>query len=60
MIYNIIDDVIEDEKTYRATRHYKLMTLKEDGSELKLYLSAAMDTECDTVLHPKRLAKRIV
>ena len=59
MIDNIIDDVIEDEKTYRATRHYKLMTLKEDGSELKLYLSAAMDTECDTVLHPKRLAKEL-
>ena len=59
MVYNILDDVIFEEKTYRATRHYKLMSLKEDGSELKLYLSAAMDIDYDGVLHPKRLAKEL-
>ena len=59
MVYNILDDVIFEEKTYRATRHYKLMSLAEDGSELKLYLSAAMDINYDGVLHPKRLLTEI-
>ncbi|MBO5140004.1 MAG: alkaline phosphatase family protein [Peptococcaceae bacterium] len=60
MIYNVIDEVIEEEKTYIASRHYKLMTLEEDASQLSMFISAAMDTECDTVIHPKRLAKALV
>ena len=50
----------DNDKTYIANRHYKLMSIKPDGSELKLHLSAAMDTQCDTVLHPKRLAKALM
>ncbi len=55
MVYNVVDEVIFEEKNYTANRHYKLMKLNEDGSELKLYISAAMDMNCDTVIHPKRL-----
>ena len=60
MIYNVIDEVIDDEKTYIANRHYKVMTLAEDGSKMTMYISSAMDTQCDTVIHPKRLAKALV
>ena len=60
MVYNVIDEVIDEDKTYIANRHYKVMTLAEDGSQLSLYISAAMDTQCDTVIHPKRLAKALV
>ncbi len=60
MVYNVIDEVIEEEKSFICNRHYKLMTLSEDGSQLSLYISSAMDTQCDTVIHPKRLAKALV
>ena len=60
MQYNVIDEVIDNDKTYIANRHYKLMSIKPDGTELKLHLSAAMDTQCDSVIHPKRLAKALL
>lgn len=60
MIYNVIDEVIEEDKSYITNRHYKVMTLEPDGSKLTLYISSAMDTQCDTVIHPKRLAKALV
>lgn len=60
MTYNVIDEVISDDKTYIANRHYKVMELAEDGSRLNMFISAAMDTQCDTVIHPRRLAKNLV
>ena len=36
MVYNVIDEVIDDEKTYVATRHYKVMTMEPDGSAVKM------------------------
>ena len=60
MVYNIIDDAIFADQTYKANRHYKLISLKEDGSELKMYVSAAMELGSDQVIHPKRLQKAII
>jgi len=60
MIYNVIDDAIFEDKTYRANRHFKLISLAEDGSELKMFLSCAMDMDDDKVLHPKRLHQAII
>jgi len=60
MVYNIIDDCIFEDQTYTASRHYKLTALAEDGSYLKMYISAAMDLENDVVIHPKRLHKALL
>ena len=60
MVYNIIDDAIFEDKTYTANRHYKLMSLAEDGSELKMFISCAMDMNDDKVIHPKRLHQAII
>ena len=60
MVYDVVDDVIFDEKRYTANRHYKLLELKEDGSELKIFVSTAMDMNDDSVFHPKRLQKALI
>lgn len=60
MVYNVIDETIFEDKTYTANRHYKLISLSEDGTELKIYLSAAMDMNDDKVIHPKRLHAAII
>lgn len=59
MAYDVIDEVYFDDKKYIANRHYKLLELKEDGSELKIFVSTAMDTKDDSVFHPKRLQKAL-
>lgn len=59
MVYNVIDETIFDDQSYMANRHYKLIRLNEDASELQLYISAAMELGNDTVIHPKRLQKAI-
>ncbi len=60
MVYNVIDEVIFSDQSYLANRHYKLIKLNKDASELKLYISAAMELNNDQVIHPKRLQKAIV
>lgn len=57
MVYNVIDDNFYEDERFTTNRHFKLLELKEDGSELSLFASAAMDMNCDTVIHPKRLHK---
>ncbi len=60
MVYNVVDEAIFDDASYLSNRHYKLMKLAEDGTELKLYVSAAMEMENDSVIHPKRMQKAIL
>ena len=60
MVYNVMDDVIEEDTTYLASRHYKLMSIEPDGSKLSLYVSSAIDTVTDSVIHPKRLHKALL
>ena len=60
MVYNVIDEVIFEDKTYTANRHYKLINLAEDGSEFKMFMSCAMDMNDDKVIHPKSLHQAIL
>lgn len=59
MVYQIVDDCIKGDIHYTVMRHMELLELSEDGSALKLYISPAMDTEDDSVWHPKSLYKTI-
>jgi len=60
MVYNIIDEAIFADQVYMSNRHYKLISLEEDASELKMYVSPAMELGSDQVVHPKRLHKAIM
>ena len=56
----IYDDAIRNDKVVRVVRNMRLSDLKEDGSHLTIFVSAAMETDNDTLFHPKRLFKSIV
>lgn len=55
----VIDEGIKGETRYRCNRNIKLLRLAEDGSSLKMWISAAMDTTLDAVWHPKSLFAKV-
>jgi Uncharacterized conserved protein len=57
----IIDEAInkKDEK-FTVNRNMKLLELAEDGSKLKMWISAAMNIHSESVFHPHRLYDEIV
>ena len=56
----IFDEAIRNDETVQVIRHARLLELAEDGSHLKLFVSAAMQTGNDTLFHPKRLYQSVV
>lgn len=57
---DIIDEAIKnDEKFPACNRDMKLLELAPDGTKLRLYISAAMNTEFDGVWSPKTLYQTI-
>lgn len=56
---NIIDESIKNEVKHTATKNMRLLELEEDGSKLKIWVSAAMDINVDSVFHPRRLYKSV-
>ena len=58
---NYYDDILKaDGKKFKATRGVKLLKLAEDGSELELWLSGAMDVQADKMWHPTSLYQEVV
>ena len=55
----IVDEAVQNEITYKVNRSMKLLELKPDGSEMKLWVSSAVDMNNDTVWHPKALFEMI-
>ena len=60
MAYQIVDECLRGDAHFTVIRHMELLELAEDGSSLKLYISPAMDTQDDSVWHPKSLYKTVV
>lgn len=60
MVPQVIDEAIKGNKRYRANRNLRLLELDPEGNSLKIYVSAAMDMDNDSVYHPVRLHKEIV
>lgn len=60
MVYNVIDEAVFADQVCLANRHYKLMKLSEDGTELKIYVSAAMEINNDVIMHPQRMFKAVM
>ena len=59
MTPDVFDVSIKNDTTYEVNRNMKLLEIAEDGSEIALYVSGAMDIHNDTVWHPKRLFKDV-
>jgi Uncharacterized conserved protein len=60
LVKNIIDESIKNDVKYNVSRNMRMLDLEEDGSKLRIWVSAAMDINVDSVFHPKRLYKSVV
>lgn len=60
MAREVIDEAIKNDKKYVANRNLKVLNLDPDGTKLSMFISAGMDTQNDSVFHPKRLFKEVV
>ena len=61
MTANIVDEAVKvNGDRFIANRNMRVLELAEDGSQFVMYVSAAMDTQNDSVWHPKRLFKDVV
>lgn len=59
MVAGVVDEAYKNDQMYKANRNLKLLELAEDGSKLRIYASAAMNTAVDDVFYPKHLHKAI-
>ncbi len=55
----VIDEAMRDDKRYVVNRNMRIFDMAEDGSSLRIWVSAGMDTTNDSVWHPKRLFKEV-
>lgn len=56
----IMDECIAGDERYKVVRNMRILSMKEDGSELIMYVGGAMRTDADELWHPKSLYKAVV
>lgn len=59
MVKDVMMDSFKDDKKLPCNRNMKLLKIAEDGSEITIYVAAAMNTFDDTVWSPKSLYSEI-
>lgn len=59
-VADIVDEIIKDDKKYKANKSFRVIELAEDGSQLKIFVSGALNIEENTLFHPKSLHQQIV
>lgn len=57
---DVFDDSLKKDITYRATRDMRILELSPDGNYLKMWVSAAMNTEMKAMWQPQSLFDTIV
>ena len=57
---NILGKSIKNDVMYNVVRNMRILELAEDGSSIRMWISAAMDIENDSVWHPKELYKEVI
>jgi len=57
---NCLDEVRHNDKLVMSARNMRILSLKPDGTEVRLYVGRAMDINNDSVWHPKALYHEIV
>lgn len=55
MVYKIVDEGIKDDIRIDCVRNMKLVELNEEGTNLRIYISAAMPCDMSKVFHPKSM-----
>jgi predicted AlkP superfamily phosphohydrolase/phosphomutase len=56
----VLEEIVTDTGTVICTRTYKLIDIAPDGSELRIWLSVALEADNDSLWQPKRLYKDVV
>lgn len=59
-VQDIVDEAMKNETRVLTNRSMRLLELAEDGSSLRMWVSAAMDFNDDTVWSPKSLLQTVV
>ena len=59
-VQDIIDEAYHKDEKATASRNMRILEMAEDGSMLKLWISAGMDIHNDTLWHPKSLLKEVI
>ena len=60
LAFNVTDEIVVNEEVKVVNRNMRLMDLKEDGSELELWMTYALDQGKDAVWHPKSLYQDVL
>lgn len=59
LVTQIIDEAIRDDERYTVNRNMRVLDIGEDGTTMRMWISAAMDITCDVMYHPHTLYKQI-
>ena len=55
----IFDEAIKNDAVKNVVRHMRLLDIAEDGNHVKIFVSAAMEIENDSLFHPKRIYPKL-
>lgn len=59
VVFNVKETIKVNDHVHEVTRHYCLLKLAEDGSEINVWAGAALDVTNDTLFHPTKLYRDI-
>ncbi|MFR6291197.1 MAG: alkaline phosphatase family protein [Peptococcaceae bacterium] len=59
-VESVIDEAIKKDITYTVTRNMRILHLEEDGSNLRIWISAAINIHDDNVFSPKSLHQELI
>ena len=59
-VRDIVDDCVKGDDMIKATRDMRVLELAEDGSKVRMWVSASMNIAADMMWSPKNLYKEIV
>lgn len=59
-VENVIDEAIKDDQKYFVNRNMKVLDIAEDGSKMRMWISAAIDINDNSVFSPKSLHNEII
>lgn len=59
-VEGIVDEAIKNEKKYTVARNMRLLNIAEDGSSMRMWISAGIDINDDSVFSPTSLHKEII
>ncbi len=59
-VENILDEAVKDDETYQVSRNMRILEMAEDGSQMRMWISAAINIKDDSVFSPKSLHQEII